>query len=216
MWEEDRSSVSHLLQLDARSRAEGLHSPSSHLNKPRSRGCTGFSALTVQSVYEAVLYPSRKCNTNSLGFFSVGPCNFLHSPGRQCCWHPWLTRPKRGTSVWKPMFEFLWLKVCYLKSSMGTSSACKYTRQDGEKYDPKLMFKFRLIFPQALFPLVLIQECIDRKLSFQSVTILNLVPVLIKQEKIRQCNRFGEQTVEGESWVISLRTLGGNNSVHKQ
>lgn len=88
--------------------------------------------------------------------------------------------------------------------------------QDGEKYDPKLMFKFRLIFPQALFPLVLIQECIDHKLSFQAVTILNLVPVLIKQEKIRQCNRFGEQAVERESWVISLRTLGGNNLVHKQ
>lgn len=99
---------------------------------------------------------------------------------------------------------------------MGTSSAGKYTRQDGEKCDPKLMFKFRLIFPQVLFPLVLIQECIDRKLSFQAVTILNLVPVLILQEKIRQCNRFGEQAVAGDSWVISLRTLGAKNSVHKQ
>lgn len=89
--------------------------------------------------------------------------------------------------------EFLWLKS-YLKSIiyMSTSSACKYTRQDEEKYDPKLMLKFRLIFPQALFPLALIQEFIDRKLSFQAVTILNLVPVLIKQEKIRQCNRFGK------------------------
>ena len=98
---------------------------------------------------------------------------------------------------------------------MAISPACKYTGQDGEKHDPKLMFKFRLIFPQALFPLVLIQECIDHKLSFQAVTILNLVPVLIKQEKIRLCNRFGEQAVEGESCVISLRTLGGNNLVYK-
>lgn len=81
---------------------------------------------------------------------------------------------------------------------MGVSSACKYTRQDREKYDPKLMFKFRLILPQALFPLVLIQECMDRKLSFQGLTILNLVPMLIKEEKIGQCNRFGEQAVEGE------------------
>lgn len=92
------------------------------------------------------------------------------------------------------------MKVSYLKSIIckAISSACKYTGQDREKYDPKLMFKFRLILPQALFPLVLIQECIDRKLSFQALTTLNLVPMLIKQEKIRQCNRFGEQAVEGE------------------
>lgn len=98
------------------------------------------------------------------------------------------------------VLEFLWLKISYLKSiiCMGMSPACKYTRQDREKYDPKLMFKFRLILPQALFPLVLIQECIDRKLSFQALTILNLVPMLIKQEKIRQRNRFGGQAVEGE------------------
>lgn len=92
------------------------------------------------------------------------------------------------------------MKVSYPKSiiCMAMSSSCKYTRQDREKYGPKLMFKFRLILPQALFPLVLIQECIDCKLSFQALTILNLVPMLIKQEKIRQCNRFGEQAVEGE------------------
>lgn len=109
-------------------------------------------------------------------------------------------------------------KFCYLKSiiCVGTSSACKYTRQDEEKYDPKLMFKFRLIFPQALFPLVLIQEFIHHKLSFQAVAILNLVPVLIKQEKIRQCNRFGEQAVEGKSRVTSLSTLDGDNLEHKQ
>lgn len=48
------------------------------------------------------------------------------------------------------------------------------------------------------------------------MTILNIVPVLIKQEKIRQCKRFGEKAAEGDSWIISLRTLGDSNLVHGQ
>lgn len=113
-----------------------------------------------------------------------------------------LTDPVKAESfcMQTSVLEFLWMKASHLKSiiCMAMSAACKYTRQDREKYDPKRMFKFRLILPPALFPLVLIQECIDRKLSFQALTILNLVPMLIKQEKIRQCNKFGEQAVEGE------------------
>lgn len=49
-------------------KAKGLHSPTSHLNQPHSKGGTGFSALTVKTVYEAVFFPSTSLNTKSLNF----------------------------------------------------------------------------------------------------------------------------------------------------
>lgn len=56
VWEECRSSISPLLQLGKFGRSkQGLHSPSSQLNGPQSRGGADFSALVISTLYEAVL-----------------------------------------------------------------------------------------------------------------------------------------------------------------